>query len=73
MKKAKKRISAQESRGALFDSISGRNPAIKESNSDLEEDFIRINLQNREFFYHNSVSVTAISKEPLSVGHRFCI
>lgn len=50
MKKAKKRISAQESRGALFDSISGRNPAIKESNSDLEEDFIRINLQNREFF-----------------------
>jgi hypothetical protein len=50
VKKAKKRISAQESRGALFDSISGRNPAIKESNSDLEEDFIRINLQNREFF-----------------------
>lgn len=28
----------------------GRNPAIKESNSDLEEDFIRVNLQNREFF-----------------------
>ena len=34
----------------IIDSISGRNPAIKESNSDLEEDFIRINVQNREFF-----------------------
>lgn len=34
----------------IIDSISGRNPAIKESNSDLEEDFIQINLQNREFF-----------------------
>lgn len=34
----------------IIDSISGQNPAIKESNSDLEEDFIRINLQNREFF-----------------------
>ena len=31
-------------------SISGRKPAINESKSNLEEDLIRINLQNREFF-----------------------
>lgn len=31
-------------------SFSGRKPAINESKSNLEEDLIRINLQNREFF-----------------------
>ena len=35
------RMRAQQTRQ---DSISWRNPAIKESNSNLEEDFIRINL-----------------------------
>jgi hypothetical protein len=47
---------------------------MKESNRDFDEDFIRISLQNREFFLIIGVwFVTAVSTMPFSLGHRSCI
>ncbi|MEY8483352.1 hypothetical protein AALD74_16090, partial [Lachnospiraceae bacterium 48-21] len=52
---------------------SGQNPSMKESNRTLDEVFIRISLQNREFsliiVYVGSAGVTRVGHDPVYGRH----